>query len=298
MSKELCQALTDEISIIYCKKPQELPTQMPMFLNLQKDRVGLIAVPYWETDGVSLGDYTVRSFGEHPNVDVESHLSQILEEHPHPKYYLSAKACAGIIKRAESRGKELPPILKEALEQQVTRSKFGGGSETDSKGNRAGKGALVQVERSGTLGVTQDQTLICIEGNGTRQSHSGDGWRESDTMYTINATEQHAIAYRKQGHPTNAEDGQGWEEAKVADTLNSFDISEKRTPTIVVNCVRGDGKYGGDTAFAITGDHDRRPSDLTNCVCYSQDAYDKYSESDKSASLKACGGNFGGGRNP
>lgn len=31
---------------------------------------------------------------------------------------LSAKACEGILRRAERHGKELPPMLKTALEQQ------------------------------------------------------------------------------------------------------------------------------------------------------------------------------------
>jgi hypothetical protein len=39
------------------------------------------------------------------------------------KYYLSAKACEGILRRAERRGKELPPMLKEALEQMIEREK-------------------------------------------------------------------------------------------------------------------------------------------------------------------------------
>lgn len=43
---------------------------------------------------------------------------------------------------------------------QVTRLKSGGGCEIDSYGKRAGKGALVQTELSGTLGVSQDQTLF------------------------------------------------------------------------------------------------------------------------------------------
>jgi hypothetical protein len=60
------------------------------------------------------------SFGEYPSVDAESHLSQILEASPHPKYSLSEKACQGIIRRAERRGKELPPILREALEKQAS----------------------------------------------------------------------------------------------------------------------------------------------------------------------------------
>ena len=48
-----------------------------------------------------------------------SGLSDILEPNPHPKYFLSAKACQGILRRAEKRGKELPPMLKEALERQA-----------------------------------------------------------------------------------------------------------------------------------------------------------------------------------
>lgn len=38
--------------------------------------------------------------------------------------------------------------------------------------------------------------IVCLEGNGQRESHKGDGWKESDTMYTLNTVEQHAICYR------------------------------------------------------------------------------------------------------
>ena len=42
------------------------------------------------------------------------------------KYYLSAKACAGVLRRAEKRGKALDPVLRTALEQQIERwEKFG-----------------------------------------------------------------------------------------------------------------------------------------------------------------------------
>ena len=41
--------------------------------------------------------------------------------------------------------------------------KIRGGCDIDSHGKRAGKGALVQWERSGTLGVSQNQTLIVID---------------------------------------------------------------------------------------------------------------------------------------
>lgn len=59
-----------------------------------------------------------RSFGESPNVAVESHLSQILEDTPPLKYCLSAKACQGILNRAEKRNRTLPEELKEALTRQ------------------------------------------------------------------------------------------------------------------------------------------------------------------------------------
>lgn len=102
----------------------------------------------------------MHSFGECPREEKESLLSQILEVNPHPKYCLSAKACQGILRRANSRGKKLPPILEQALIKQATLSKSEGGVEVDSKGKKAGKGALIQTELSGTLGVSQDQTLI------------------------------------------------------------------------------------------------------------------------------------------
>lgn len=56
-------------------------------------------------DGLSLKDDGVSS------------LSDILETQPVPaRYYLSAKACRGILRRAEKRGKDLPEQLKRALE--------------------------------------------------------------------------------------------------------------------------------------------------------------------------------------
>ena len=49
--------------------------------------------------------------------------------------------------------------------------KIRGGVERDSHGNKAGKGALIQWEKSATLGVTQDQTLFV--------------WKETDHGHPI-----------------------------------------------------------------------------------------------------------------
>lgn len=65
--------------------------------------------------GLSLGELMMLNTGESPNAAVESRLSQILEDNPQEKYYLSAKACRGVLRRAERRGKDLPEKLKAVL---------------------------------------------------------------------------------------------------------------------------------------------------------------------------------------
>jgi len=52
------------------------------------------------------------------NAETVCSLSDILETGDLPrKYYLSPKACLGILRRAVKRGKELPSVLAEALRQ-------------------------------------------------------------------------------------------------------------------------------------------------------------------------------------
>lgn len=114
---ERSAATKAKISESSSKKQQGLRTVMPLFLDLRMGN-GLLREPLWETGGALPGEFSMRSFGESPSVAVESHLSQILEDTPPPRYCLSATACRGILNRAERRGKELPPLLKAALIQQ------------------------------------------------------------------------------------------------------------------------------------------------------------------------------------
>lgn len=93
----------------------------PRCLRLRKGN-GPTPTFIWETDGALLTELSMHNIGESPNVAVESTLSQILQGGVPTKYYLSAKACRGILNRAERRGKSLPPMLKEALEQQIAAS--------------------------------------------------------------------------------------------------------------------------------------------------------------------------------
>ena len=87
-----------------------------LFLDLTPGHGNLLGESYWELRSPWRGGSWTLNTGPAPRsaVDVYS-LSQILEAHPHPKYYLSRKACLGILRRAYERGKELPLQLKLAL---------------------------------------------------------------------------------------------------------------------------------------------------------------------------------------
>jgi hypothetical protein len=87
-----------------------------MCLDLTPGRGNLLGQSFWERNSLWLGEYSTLNTGPAPPSGAAgSTLSQILEDSPHPKYYLSKKACLGILRRAEERGKELPEQLKAAL---------------------------------------------------------------------------------------------------------------------------------------------------------------------------------------
>lgn len=46
--------------------------------------------------------------------------------------------------------------------------------------------------------------IICLEGNGYRESHKGNGYKVSETMYTLNSTEVHAVCYVISSYCSNA----------------------------------------------------------------------------------------------
>ncbi len=73
---------------------------------------------------ISLGSCMTVNISERHSGAGVCFLSAILEENALEKYSLSPKACAGILRRAERRGRDLPPLLKLALELQARPLKF------------------------------------------------------------------------------------------------------------------------------------------------------------------------------
>lgn len=290
MSPEPLAPMVEKISDASLKKQPKWQTGMPVFLNLRGGG-GRKPDVSWETDGQSLGEYMMLNFGECRNVEkgyvlslistgtqperyslncgekplnpIPTKLSDILETNPDPKYNLSPKACQGILRRAEKRGKELPKLLQETLERQSAfknvPENLGGARESSfrqseqepcqhSITNQSCQGINGDVagtldsnyykgcgERQGTerevvcYGISSNDSnamkspnphsgiyeadttrtldnnggnpacnqggMIVLEGNGTRESHKGNGYAESDTMFTLNTVEQHAVCW-------------------------------------------------------------------------------------------------------
>lgn len=109
-----------------------------------------------------------------------------------------------------------------------------------------GKGALVQAEKSGTLGCGNDQTIFCLQGNGIDRADTagcnGKGWREN-VGYTLNTIDRPAvcagfklgnseqarsIGYQEELSPTlNAECGGNKPAVVALDMTHACDVIRK-----------------------------------------------------------------------
>lgn len=211
-------ATKDETSRQSSKRSSASQSRKPPILKcLKKDgQLGGATTMKREDDGAWLGECMTRNTGESPNAAAVSRLSQILEETPQEKYSLSTKACQGILRRAERRGKDLPPVLKAVL---LMQSESGGGCDG------GGKGALVQTEKSGTLGTGNEQTILYLQGNAIDRADTagcnGKGWRE-DVSYTLNTIDRPAVcAGFKLGNSEQA---------------RSIGYAEEQAPTLNAEC--------------------------------------------------------------
>ena len=241
------------------------------FLDLRGGADGAKPEQLPEMDGPWLGDSSTLNIGECPREENVSLLSWILQVDVPEKYYLSAKACRGILTRASRRGKKLQELLETALLEMIEwRASRGGQAYTlkiRSGCAGGGKGALVQTEKTGTLSTLQDQTLFqpvyCLAGNIIDHSETaganGSGVKENQS-YTLNTVDRPAVAY------------------KVFDARGN-----------------GDGK----TVPTITGDHESRVTDYTAIITerqtFSEQSYSYYKKSDKCSTMKAKAGNVGNG---
>lgn len=246
---EHSQATKGETSRRSSKRSSASQSRKPPILKCLKKAgtPGGATTMKWEDDGAWLGECMTRNTGESPNAAVVSRLSQILEETPQAKYSLSAKACQGILRRAERRGKDLPETLKTVL---LMQSELGGGCDG------GGKGALVQIERSGALGAeirSDDRapTLTASAGmSGNNQPVVCAGFKLS------NSEQARSIGYAEEQSPTlNAECGGNKPAVMALDMSHACDVIRERgevTPSLQARMGTG-GNQVPLTYQAVTG---------------------------------------------
>ena len=96
-------------------------SRRPLLTCLFLTRGGPTLGPSWQADARLHGVYSMRNISASPNDAAASTLSQILQADPHPRFYLSPRACQGILNRAARKNKTMPTPLKQALEAVAAR---------------------------------------------------------------------------------------------------------------------------------------------------------------------------------
>ena len=94
----------------------ELQTIPYLSLDLTPGAGNLLGNYEWELHSPWRGRSSTLNTGPAPpSGDAGCSLSRILQDNPPRKYYLTRRACLGILRRAKERGKPLPPQLHAAL---------------------------------------------------------------------------------------------------------------------------------------------------------------------------------------
>ena len=93
---------------------QDWPAKM--INSSRQEKNGRTLVLCMDQKEQSRGGPSTPNISEWPNDAAVCSLSQVLESGSIPqRYFLSSTACAGILRRAEARGKTLPELLAAAL---------------------------------------------------------------------------------------------------------------------------------------------------------------------------------------
>ena len=176
-------------------------------------------------DGQPTGYCLTLNTGEKPRMPIPSKLSEILERNPDHKYDLSAKACQGILNRAERRGKELPPELKAALELQAharDEAKKIPAMQEQYRTMQSACKETVSTEQTpqdataeaGGGGAATPSTLSTDQPSGT----DSDNQHISDVVSTAYSFDSVASNSMKSSNPNS-----GCREVETAKTLDCFD---------------------------------------------------------------------------
>ena len=140
-----------------------------------------------------------------------------------PEILFVRKSVSGDIDQSRAKGKAAARDAGEGADGSVPYTlMIRSGCAVDSKGKAAGKGALIQTDKTATLSTVQDQTLF------------------------------QPVPYTKGTRPHSAEEAQKWVQADTAGTLNNFDQRGGHVNELVCQPVPSMGF--DDYHFEPTGD--------------------------------------------
>lgn len=217
-----------------------------------------------------LGESLMLNIGEYPNVENESTLSEILEDNVPEKYYLSPKACLGILRRAKNKGRKLPDNLRIALEQKVAE----GGEVVGINPSQPSNSCFTDISptllaRMGTGGnqvpciAYEKKSVIPLRDEVTRNKASnglGVG-KVGGPCPTLTTADIHSVFYEAYQH-------HGYRESDTSGTLTAGQN----------NTVRGD-----------------TPLIVTDKKAFEENQHGGYRETQINGTLRAAGGAYGGG---
>lgn len=276
-----------------CKQSAHSKTEKKcLFLDLQS---GKTQERSWVTVTQSPGECLTRNIGASPKDVIVSFLSQILLRIVPAKYFLSRKACLGILNRASSRGKKLPKLLEKALKQQAeysAKARSIGHENEKSPTIRAGTvPAAVYENHSQDTRYTEltdtAPTVSAIYGTGGNNQPLV---VEAPSCFDVRFTSEGTRNARQNVYETTT--------SRTIDTGgNSPDSNQGGVAVVsiqgsVIGRTENNGPQGsglGENVSFTLNTIDR------HAVAFSQDAYDKYIQNEKCGSLRASGGTYGGG---
>jgi DNA (cytosine-5)-methyltransferase 1 len=162
------------------------------------------ALKKWK--GMTFAGITSRWYDENTQK-----LSDVLEKGVDEKYYLTPRACEGLLRRLDENNKIIPDILRQSLEKQM-QGLFGEGGETEEEGkysidDQGGAFINISEEKVGTLRaeanghapitvVKKEQDAVSFgicgkSANSMKSDNPYSGVYETDTAKTLDTSQQH-----------------------------------------------------------------------------------------------------------
>lgn len=282
------------------KKRRKSQTKMPLFLDLRGGQK-------WSKSGCIMGDGWSIAWRVHdaqfwgvPQRRKRISLVADFGGETAPEILFERKSVSGDTEQSGEERERTSSYTEGGINPASFTLKVRGGAERDSKGRVAGKGPLVQTELSATLGVSQDQTLITrkavtYDGSNITCPTNATNPQEGDPCHTLHADDRNYVVMKETYQETTG--------SLMASGYDKQDTQEATNDMYVVNpvyCLQGNGIDRAETAGCNGKGWRENESYTLNtidrpAVCYAQDAYDKYTETEKSATIKQSGGVYGGG---